>query len=161
MDKATEKDKKVANDNLQYNRYIEFKIPKDSITDSILPFSENYNNSNNLKYPPEPNTSDPNAITDTSEGNKENTEPSSQAQEGDANTDGEGTGNANTENTEEKKDEKTLYVKRKRKKAWQCPFHMTDTSGQEGIMVSLSSFSQLPYEEERCLSPRHTYVHFP
>ena len=47
MDKATEKDKKVANDNLQYNRYIEFKIPKDSITDSILPFSENYNNSNN------------------------------------------------------------------------------------------------------------------
>lgn len=118
MDGATEKDKKVANDNLQYNRYIEFKIPKDSITDSILPFSENYNNSNNLKYPPEPNTSDPNATTDTSEGNGENAEPSSQAEEGDANTGGEGTGSADTENTEEnteeKKDEKTLYVKRKK-----------------------------------------------
>lgn len=112
MDGAIEKDKKVANDNLQYNRYIEFKIPKDSITDSILPFSENYNNSNNLKYPPEPNTSDPNAITDTSEGNAENAKPSSQAEEGNTNTEGEGTGSTDTENTEEKKEEKTLYVKR-------------------------------------------------
>lgn len=120
MDEATEKDKKVANDNLQYNRYIEFNIPQDSITDSILPFSENYNNSNNLKYPPEPNTSDPNAITDTSEENTEDTEntenaePSSQAEEGDTNTEGEGTGSTDTESTEEKKEEKTLYVKRKK-----------------------------------------------
>ena len=58
MDKATEKDKKVANDNLQYNRYIEFNIPQESISDCILPFSENYNNSNNLKYPPDPNNND-------------------------------------------------------------------------------------------------------
>lgn len=58
MGDATEKDRKVANDNLQSDRYIEFNIPKDQISDSILPFSENYNNSNNLKYPPIPNNSD-------------------------------------------------------------------------------------------------------
>ena len=57
MGSATEKDRKVANDNLQSDRYIEFNIPKDSISNSILPFSENYNNSNNLIYPPEPNNS--------------------------------------------------------------------------------------------------------
>ena len=48
MGSATEKDRKVANDNLQSDRYIEFNIPKDSISNSILPFSENYNNSNNM-----------------------------------------------------------------------------------------------------------------
>lgn len=57
MGSATEKDRKVANDNLQSDRYIEFNIPKASISNSILPFSENYNNSNNLIYPPEPNNS--------------------------------------------------------------------------------------------------------
>ena len=57
MESATKKDRKVANDNLQSDRYIEFNIPKDSISNSILPFSENYNNTNNLIYPPEPNNS--------------------------------------------------------------------------------------------------------
>lgn len=53
--------KKIVNDNLQYNRYIEFNIQEDKIEEYILPFSKNYND--DKKYPPELNNYDKTAYT--------------------------------------------------------------------------------------------------
>lgn len=45
--------KENMNNLLQYDRYIEFKIPKDEITSKILPFAPTYDT--DVIYPPEPN----------------------------------------------------------------------------------------------------------
>lgn len=50
--------KENMNNLLQYDRYIEFKIPKEEISTSILPFASSYET--DIIYPPEPNDSSQN-----------------------------------------------------------------------------------------------------